>query len=97
MAMVCQCRLRHRSHTVMCGRCAPGWGVVRPCTPLSHTVCAPCAAGHYSPHHSYRAPCWLCSHCGPGLYEAHPCTPITDTVCDSCLRLQLLNASKHCP
>lgn len=93
-----ECRMRHRSPDLHCTLCPPGWGVSRPCSSSTDTLCSPCDLGSYSPHHSYHAPCWTCSHCGPGLYEAHACTSNKDTVCDSCQRLTALNTSnKHCP
>ncbi|RZF34764.1 hypothetical protein LSTR_LSTR007816 [Laodelphax striatellus] len=82
-------RLRHKSrYPEMCKSCPPGWGVSKMCNHFNKTVCAPCNVGiSYSPHHSYRAPCWQCSRCGQGLYAAHPCHPSRDTICDSCPRL----------
>ncbi|KAK0096047.1 hypothetical protein PV326_006649 [Microctonus aethiopoides] len=78
-------RIRHHKGDSRCGRCGPGWGVIKSCNAEHETVCGKCKIGSYSPHHSFQ-PCWICSRCGPGLYEAHPCTGKTDTVCDSCHR-----------
>lgn len=78
-------RIRHHKGDSKCGRCGPGWGVMKSCGPNHETECGRCEHGSYSPHHSLQ-PCWICSRCGPGLYEAHPCTTKTDTVCDSCHR-----------
>ena len=75
----------HRGEAGHCSRCAPGWGMIEPCTRGRDTKCAECQPGTYSPHHGSQ-PCWMCSRCGPGLYEARRCGPSTDTVCDACTR-----------